>query len=64
VAVQATPWFQEFNTLETQLRDTASEAFHLQEAIRTKEIDSDVEPIMASIRTVLGPLNLRVQQSV
>lgn len=64
LALQATSWFQEFNKLEEQLRDAASEAFHLQESIRTKEIDSDVEPIMASIRSVLGPLNLHVQQSV
>lgn len=63
-ALQATPWFQEFNKLEEQLRDATSEAFHLHESIRTKEIDSDVEPIVASIRSVLGPLNLHVQQSV
>eukprot|EP00892_Ulva_mutabilis_P001365 jgi/Ulvmu1/11229/UM072_0066.1 len=62
--LMATAWFQEFNKIETQLRDAASEAFHLHESIKTKEIDSDVEPIMASIRNVLGPLNLQVQQSV
>lgn len=62
--MQASTWFQEFQLLETKLRDACCETYRLQDAVDAEAANSDLAPVIECMRQVLAPLNAAVQKAV
>lgn len=62
--MQASTWFQEFQLLETKLRDACCETHRLQDAVHAEVANSNLAPVIESMRQVLAPLNAAVQKAV